>query len=81
MVAKRPSFSVKTLRIDLPVLDPSDVDGLLDLVTDVEGVVAAMVDLEAARIEVVVASGAALLLVKEEVTQALYAGWRALPAR
>lgn len=63
------------------MLDPSDVDGLLDLLTDVDGVVAAMVDLEAARVEVVVASHAAVLLVKEEVTQALYAGWRTIPAR
>lgn len=72
---------MKTLRIELPVLDARDVDGLLDLVTDVRGVVAAMVDVAAARIDVVVASGAAVLLVKEEVTQALYAGWRTVEAR
>lgn len=71
---------MKTLRIELPVLDARDVDGLLDLVTDVRGVVAALVDVAAARIDVVVASGAAVLLVKEEVTQALYAGWRTVEA-
>lgn len=60
---------MKTLRFALPVHE--DVHGFLDLVTDVEGVVAAM--LHEGMLLVAVASEACALLVREEVEAALLA--------
>lgn len=71
---------VKTLRFRLPVLDLDDVDQLLEFVTDVDGVMAALVDAAAAEIDVVVSSEASALLVREEVHQALLAGWNGVAA-
>ncbi|HEX2021909.1 MAG TPA: hypothetical protein VHH36_04305 [Candidatus Thermoplasmatota archaeon] len=66
---------MKTIRFELPVLDADDVDDLLDLVTDVEGVVAAEVDARLPALDVVVASDACALLVREELVGALGASW------
>lgn len=64
--------TVKTLRIELPVLASDDADTFLDLATGVRGVVAAMVSGNA--IEVVVSGSESALLVREEVVAALAAG-------
>lgn len=62
---------MKTLRLHLPVLDAEESDEMLDLVTDVDGVVAALVDETTATLEVVVSSEASALLVKEQLVRAL----------
>lgn len=64
---------VKTLRFQLPVLDASDVGSVLDLVTRVDGVIAALVDAHSAEVDVVVASAASAILVKNEIVNALAA--------
>ena len=71
---------MKTLRFHLPVLASGDLDGYLGLVTEVEGVVAALVDHARARLEVVVRSDASALLVREQLEDALLAGWTAAGA-
>lgn len=64
---------MKTLRFQLPVLDATDVGPMLDLVTRVEGVIAALVDAHTAEVDVVVASEASAMLVKHEIVTALAA--------
>lgn len=64
---------MKTLRFHLPVLDAADADVLLDLVTRIDGVVAALVAREDARVDVLVASRASALLVREQVRSAMLA--------
>lgn len=72
---------MKTLRIRLPVLALDDEAQLLDLVTRVPGVVAALVDEGAAAIEVVLSRHATALLVERQVRDALWAGLEgAVPA-
>jgi hypothetical protein len=66
---------VKTLSFPLAVLDAANVDDLLDLVTSVEGVVAALVEKEAPGLQVLVRSDHSALLVREELRGALAAGW------
>lgn len=66
--------AMKTLRIRLPVLAQDDEAQLLDLVTRVPGVVAALVDEARATIEVVLSRQATALLVEREVRDALWAG-------
>lgn len=65
---------MKTLRLHLPVLDAADVSEYLDLLTDVDGVVAAIVDEPAAAVEVIVRSDASALLVREQLHMALTLG-------
>lgn len=65
---------MKTLRIRFPVLAQDDEATLLDLVTRVPGVVAAMVDEAGASLHVVVSRQASALLVEREVRDALWAG-------
>lgn len=65
---------MKTLRIRLPVLAIADEADLLDAITQVPGVVAALVDEAAAAIEVVVSRDASALLVERAVRDALLAG-------
>ena len=60
---------VKTIRIEFPVLASSNAPALLDLVTSVRGVVAAIVSGNA--LEVAVGSSECALLVREEVIGAL----------
>ncbi len=62
---------VKTLRLHFPVLDVADVDDMLEMVTEIDGVVAAMVDEDLAYLDVAVESEACGLLVQEQVMQAL----------
>ena len=62
---------MKTLRLQLHVLDPAESAELLDLVTDVDGVVAALVDADNASLEVVVASAASALHVREQLRDTL----------
>lgn len=57
---------MKTFRLHLPVIDAAHVDELLDLVTDVDGVVAALVDSDA-TLCVVVRQDASALLVREQL--------------
>ena len=64
---------MKTLRIQLSVLAVDDEADLLDAVTAVPGVVAALVDEAAASIEVVVSRDASALLVERAVREALLA--------
>lgn len=59
--------SVKTIRIPLHVIDLEDMDGLLDIVTDVEGVVAALLDVDGATLDVVVSRDASALHVREQL--------------
>lgn len=63
---------VKTIRVELPVIAEGDVDALLDLVTDVDGVIAAIVR-DHATLEVVVASDAIALRVREELRAVIHA--------
>lgn len=65
---------MKTLRIRLPVLAQGDEGQLLDLVTRVPGVVAALVDEAHAAVEVVLSRHATALLVERQVRDALWAG-------
>ncbi|HUR67996.1 MAG TPA: hypothetical protein VM370_02030 [Candidatus Thermoplasmatota archaeon] len=58
-------WRVKTFRLHLPVIDSAHVDELLDLVTDTDGVVAAL--LEDETLHVVVSSTASALLVREQL--------------
>lgn len=74
MAEDRHVAPVKTLRFELPVLASDDVHALLDLVTDVDGVVAAQVDDRRAVLDVVVRSDASALLVREELLSALTPG-------
>jgi hypothetical protein len=62
---------MKLLRFQLPVLDVDDGQDLLDLVTRVPGVVAALVDEPAATLSVAVSSDASALLVRGQVEDAL----------
>lgn len=71
------SSKMKTLRIQLSVLAQDDEAPLLDLVTRVPGVVAALVDEPAAALEVVVSRDACAPLVEREVRDALWAGLHA----
>lgn len=63
---------MKSIRFELPVLSPSDVPMLLDLVTRVQGVVAAMV--RGNTLEVVATSTDAGLLLREDLRAAMAAG-------
>lgn len=65
--------AVKTLRLQLRVLDPAESAELLDLVTTVDGVLAALVDATNATLEVVVSSEASALHVREQLWSALRA--------
>lgn len=65
---------MRTIRIRFPVLAQRDEAPLLDLVTRVPGVVAALVDEAAATLEVVVSREASALLVERQVRDALWAG-------
>ena len=58
---------VKTIRVKLNVLDAADATEMLDRVTKLDGVVAALLDLPAAALEVVVARSASALLVREQL--------------
>ena len=60
---------MKTLRFHLPVVDAAHPAAVLDLVTSVRGVVAALLDAPASKLEVMVASEHCALLVKEELTR------------
>ena len=62
---------VKTIRFHLPVLALGETSDLLDLVTSVAGVAAALVDVDESRLDVVVESDACGLLVREELRSAL----------
>lgn len=62
---------MKTLRFQLAVLAYTETSDLLDLVTSVHGVAAALVDVRSAQLEVVVQSDASALLVQEELRAAL----------
>lgn len=66
---------MKTLRLEFPVLEVADADIILEIVTRVRGVVAALVS--GSALEVVVASEESALLVREEVVGVLAAGVRA----
>ena len=57
---------VKTFRLHLPVVDAAHVEELLDMVTDVDGVVAALVEADA-TLHVVVSKDASALLVREQL--------------
>jgi hypothetical protein len=59
--------SVKTFRLHLPVVDTAHVDQLLDLVTDVDGVVGALLDTQSGMLHVMVARDASALLVREQL--------------
>lgn len=71
---------MKTLRFQLPVLARGDEEAFLDIVTDVPGVMAALVDEESAWLDVVVSSDACAMLVKQEVVCALLVGSHAVEA-
>ncbi len=62
---------MKALRFEFPVLSSTDASTFLDLVTRVDGVVAAMVGGNA--LEVVVGTDACALLVRAEVHHAIAA--------
>lgn len=62
---------MKTLRFRLPVVDSAHVADYLDLVTDVPGVVAALVDAPRAALTVVVASEVSALMVRDELRASL----------
>jgi hypothetical protein len=53
--------------MQLPVLAHEDAQELLDTVTDVEGVVAALVDMDTAQLEIVVSGSASALHVREQL--------------
>ena len=58
---------VKTFRLHLPVVDVAHVDELLQIVTDVDGVVGALIEPDSATLHVVVARDASALLVREQL--------------
>jgi hypothetical protein len=58
---------VKTIRVQLPAVTEDDAGALLDLVTQVEGVVAALLDMPSATMRVVVSSEASALHVREQL--------------
>lgn len=62
---------MKTLRFQLPVLDAEAAEDYLELVTDVDGVVAALVDAPSAALDVLVSSEACALIVRSELRAAL----------
>lgn len=64
---------MKTIRIPLLVLEEGDVPELLDVVTGVEGVVAALIDESDACLEVVVRSDASALHVREQLSVLVHA--------
>lgn len=64
---------MKTIRVPLYVVAEGEVQGMLDLVTDLDGVVAALVDETSATLEVVVASDASALHVREQLRSAVHA--------
>ncbi|GEM_PF-4642764 len=66
---------VKTLSFPLAVLDAANVEDLLDLVTSMDGVVAALVERDAPGLQVLVRSDHSALLVREGLRSALAAGW------
>lgn len=66
---------VKTLSFPLAVLDAANVEDLLNLVTSVDGVVAALVEREGPGLQILVRSDASALLVREELRAALSAAW------
>jgi hypothetical protein len=59
--------AVKTIRVQLPVLALDDAQAMLDHVTGVDGVVAALLHTEGAVLEVVVARAASALHVREQL--------------
>lgn len=69
---------MKTFRLHLHVIAEDEVSDLLDIATDVEGVVAALVDEETATLSVVVSREAGALLVREQLLREMGA---ALTAR
>ena len=72
-VCERASRVVKTISFPLSVVDAAHVDDLLDLVTSVEGVMAALVEAAAPGLCVRVRSDHSALLVREELRTALAA--------
>lgn len=58
---------MKTIRVRLPVLAHDDAQEMLDQVTDLDGVVAALLHIEEATLEVVVARAANALHVREQL--------------
>lgn len=58
---------MKTVHVALPVLDKTEAGQMLDLVTRIEGVVAALVDSAGMSLEVVVSRHASALHVREQV--------------
>lgn len=68
---------MKTFRFPLHVIDAQTIGALLDMVTDIDGVVAALVQESSATLEVVVSRDASALLVREQVWSAAHA---AVPA-
>lgn len=70
---------MKSLRLQLPVIAESDADELLDLVTAVEGVVGALVDVSTATLEVLLSRATSALLVREQLSHALAGSRSALP--
>ena len=64
---------MKTIRIPLHVLEAGEVPELLDVVTDVEGVVAALIDASDACLEVIVRSDASALHVREQLNLLVHA--------
>lgn len=69
--SERADGAVKSLRLHLPVLDESDAEELLDMVTGIDGVVAALVDASTATLEVMLAHASSALLVREQLVRAL----------
>lgn len=59
--------NVKTIRVQLPVVASGDVDEMLDRVTALDGVVAALLDVAGAALEVVLARQASALHVREQL--------------
>lgn len=58
---------MKTIRVQLPVVASGDVDEMLDRVTALDGVVAALLDVAGAALEVVVSRQASALHVREQL--------------
>ncbi|MEA3201259.1 MAG: hypothetical protein QOE90_2687 [Thermoplasmata archaeon] len=72
MAASSQSLRVKSLSFPLTVLDAANVADLLDLVTRVDGVVAALVERDQPGLQVLVRSDHSALLVREELRTALF---------
>lgn len=68
---------MKTLRLHLPVLDPAEAGEMLEIVTGIDGVVAALVDAATATLDVVVSRDASALHVREQLVDVFATGFRA----